>query len=252
MSTTLRWAQGLLLVLIGGFMLQLVTSGNAWQFLNPKFQWLTGSTGAGLMLCGVFLPFSPGIVPRLSTVFALVAFLLVAGLAGKNLTDPQGPAGFASPAPAAPAEPSRLTEDGHEYVKINTAELYLLGEAEPPPLGERYAVQGMALRDGTFDVRGEFALVRLSIVCCLADALAVGLRVSGVQTPDIPSGAWVRVLGRLVATDPASPTPALALPGVVTTMLSGRITLAAESVEVIEPPKIPYMFEFRDREPYAY
>jgi hypothetical protein len=252
MSSFLRWSQGLLLILLGGFMLTLVTTGNAWQFLNPKFQWLTGSTGAGLMLCGAFLPLSPFCRPRPGTVLALAAFLLVAGLAGQNLTSPGGPAGFASPAPAAPPEPSRLSENGQEYIKINTAELYLLGEAEPPSMGSRYAVQGMALRAGELDVRGELALVRLSIVCCLADALAVGLRVTGVVAGDVPAGAWVRICGRLAPADPASPNPTLTLPGVVTTMLSERITLAAEAVEVIEPPQVPYMFEFHDREPYAY
>lgn len=255
MSASLRrWALGLLLINLGGFMAALVASGQAWQFLNPKYQWLTGLTAGGLLLTGVVVPFDQRLRPRLTTLAALVVFAVIGGYAASGMVPVAAPPGMATSAPQ-DTGPSRVTVQGQEYVRMNTAEAYLLAEkaqsAAQPPL--RIAVRGMVAHTPELTARGEMGLVRLSITCCFADALGVGLRVRGVEPGSTAPGSWLLVHGRLeTLPDPDERVGAIVLPGVITTMLSSRMRLVAEAVEGIEPPAVPYMFEYRDKEPYAF
>jgi len=53
--------------------------------------------------------------------------------------------------------------------------------------------------------RGEFDLVRIVVVCCLADALAVFVRVAPPPDVSVESGEWVRVRGILRFDAPDAP-----------------------------------------------
>jgi uncharacterized repeat protein (TIGR03943 family) len=73
---------------------------------------------------------------------------------------------------------------------------------------------------------GRFDVYRLIVTCCVADASAVSIEVSGPDGVKVESGGWVRVAGRLRFDSSYSPT----LP-----------VLHAETVARIPAPSEPYL-----------
>jgi len=255
---SLPWArlgQGAALAALGGVMLHLALADNYWMFLNPRFRGLTGSTGAALLLLALAAWLARGYRPAVSggIVMALMAAL---ALAAQQASLPSAPehTPLTGPTPAQEAaetlEP-RVTLDNVQYVRLNLAEL-LAGTMEGSGIKapERLAVRGMAVRTPELDARGEFALVRVQIICCLADAVGVGFVVRGAHEPPEP-GAWIEVCGALEPLGPG-PLPRLAFPGVVGVLLGEGHAIAADHARPIDPPDIPFIFTMRDQEPFAY
>ena len=250
--------RSLVLLLTGGLMVSMALSGDLWQYLNPSFSPLISAAGGMLLILGVLLPFAPlGRRPAGELVPAAVfgAFLF---LAGWSLDRPLVAAEpeWSGPgtelyygAPKNQGAP-RQTWQGREYVKLNTSELLSLADQGAAP--EWVAVQGMVLKAEGPDGRERTVLVRAQIVCCLADALGVGFQLSGPGLEGIEPGQWVRVLGGLDPIRPDLTTGQVAWPGVVLVVLDSGHVLAAENVEVVDPPELPYIFDVRTSEPFAY
>ncbi|MCF8034754.1 MAG: hypothetical protein K9K66_13935 [Desulfarculaceae bacterium] len=251
-------AEGLAVAGLGLCMLMLAFSQDYWMLLNPKFRWLTGSAGGLLALCGLAIALAPG--RRAGPLRPLLlAALLVVGLGwdlGAWSQPGVGTGGAAFNPQQRQRIASRLSHGGHEYIKINLAELFLLAEKKPPAwAGKRYVFRGQVVNTPALEAKGRFAVVRLSVWCCLADAVWVGFSVSlppGAEPP--AQGQWVRLYGRLEPR-PAAPDQSEAVMDKVTnrlTAINERCFFQSEEVAPIPAPSPPYMFQTRSQEPYAY
>jgi uncharacterized repeat protein (TIGR03943 family) len=74
---------------------------------------------------------------------------------------------------------------------------------------------------------GEFLLARFTLTCCVADAAAIGLIVRWPQAGELPTNDWVRVRGRIRTGE-----------------LDGRPipVIEAAAVEIVPPPEQPYLY----------
>ena len=154
--------------------------------------------------------------------------------------------------PADKVEP-RLTLGDQEFIKINLGELFNISElGEPNQLGEHYVTRGVVKRSPELDEKGQFVLFRVFMWCCFADAVAVGFRVSYDHPEELPDGQWVNVYGKLRLLPSELPEPKMPVQGITSKAIKKGYEIAAHKVEEIEPPAIPFMFDFRKSEPYAY
>lgn len=85
------------------------------------------------------------------------------------------------------------------------------------------------------------------------DATAAGFVVHWNDTESLRNGQWVKVTGRLKRiSSPEDLSPLVQLPGTYFTVLQPRYLFSAEHVQPIEAPEVPFSYELRDTEPYAY
>ncbi len=249
--------EGLILAGLGLFMLVLAFSQDYWMLLNPKFRWLTGSAGGLLALCGLAAALAVGrrAGPFKSLVFAALLVLCLAWDQGA----------FSQPGVGADAGPfthaqkeriaSRVSRGGHEYIKINLAELFLVAEGhDAAQLKQRYALRAQVVNTPGLRSKDRFALVRLSVSCCLADAVWVGFLAAPPDQEFPPMGAWVAIYGAL-APRPNAPARSESSMDKRTNRVSAinqRYYFQADKIVPIAPLAVPYMFEARREEPYAY
>jgi hypothetical protein len=152
------------------------------------------------------------------------------------------------------AEGSRVVVDDKEFVRINTAELYLLArQGDSARLKLDYVVQGVCKRTPELDAKGEIALVRVAVSCCLADAVGMGVRVAVENPAQYEDGSWLRAYGRMNPRPQAEAQGRdLQIKGVFLTVLSEEHVLIPENIEPLDQPGLPFLFDIRESEPYAY
>jgi hypothetical protein len=244
--------EGLILQAVGAYAGALVFFGDYWRFLNPKFKWLTGATAAMLLLTGTIALLNPNRRFKFSRILIFLLFLRIftIGITG-SLSFGNFLSGFSHKEHA--EENSRVALNGLEYVKINLVELHLLSEkADSERMSVRYVVRGMVRRTQELDRLGQFALMRVSVFCCLADAVATGFRVRDDRPDEFADGQWVEVYGTVKRLPQKLPEPHLHTQGMLLTILYDSYLLVPDEILPIEEPQIPFMFDFRTQEPYAY
>lgn len=255
-------AEGPLLAFVAGYIVWLLTSGNYWQMLNPRFQWLTGAAAGGLFLCAGVLAFRParGNLPRLGilTVFCLLLAVTLWGPEGMALPKTTIEAERASPFEIEVPEPlPKLELAGREYTRISTPELLNLVEKTPQEvLAGEWALRGVVERTPELDAMGSFALLRPFIWCCLADGVAVGFLVPYADVESLETGQWVRVAGRIERADLAAGAKNVTL-GSFFVALDGQHVFrpteeTGEAVQVIETPTMPFVFTVRESPPFSW
>ena len=262
---------GLCLLCMGGFMAALARSQLYWYFLNPKFSVLTLSAGALLLLAGLALlvrplPGAPS-MGRLWRQAVLLGFLSLAATAwgqaasepfagavsSTNFEDPSLDSAQA-PDPEAPVD-LHPVRGGETYLRLNLAELYIMLDKGRTDLPPRFALRAMVVRTPKLNAHGQVLLRRTAVVCCLADSLELGFLASGEGLEDVQSGDWVEVFGSLETLSGADATLAEAAPkgegpSLAITYPKSRIRVFA--TEPMRAPDFPYLFEFREQEPYAW
>ena len=151
------------------------------------------------------------------------------------------------------AEPT-IRFNGKSYVKINTAELfYLLRQGDPEKKGQAFVVRGIVKKSPELDRMGRFALLRVNMVCCIADAMAMGVTVSHPNLEELSDGEWVRVFGKIEFLPSAQALKGLpTLDKIPDTMIYDKAVLRADRVEKTSPPEAPYMFEVPGDTEYHY
>jgi len=244
--------EGLILQAVGAYAGALVFFGDYWRFLNPKFKWLTGATAAMLLIIGTVSIFKPNRRSSLSRIIIFLLFLRVftVGVTG-SISFANFLSGFSGKEQI--EEKSRLMLNGLEYIKINLVELSLLcGTPESEKTANRYVVRGIVRRNQELDSLGQFALMRISVFCCLADAVAMGFRVQYDRPDEFADGQWVEVYGTVKRLPQKLPDPHLYTRGMLLTILFDFHLLVPDKVLLIREPGIPFMFDFRKEEPYAY
>lgn len=239
--------EGLILLAIGCYAGLLVCFGDYWRFLNPKFKYLTAATALALIVVGVAATIHPDKRPKVSRIIIFLVLLRVFWVA---------PAGFSfgNRGPESPEkEQPRVTVKGVQYIKINLAELYsLCREDNQEKLALHYAVRGIVKRDRQLDRLGQFALVRSTVFCCLADAVGMGFRVKYDHVDKLADGQWVEVLGTLEDLSRKLPDPVLRIAGMNITVLSDSYMLFPSKVSDTKVPEIPFILDIKQAEPYAY
>ncbi|MEG6506910.1 hypothetical protein [Nitratidesulfovibrio sp. 1201_IL3209] len=178
----------------------------------------------------------------------------------------------------------RATYGGTEYVRINLAELFLLEQRDrPEELAGRYVFRGAVTRHPALDAQGAVAVFRVSLYCCLADATAGGFAVRpGVREPagkphadarpapepgtaptrPVPAsrdilaglgdGQWVEVYGHLTREKLPAKLARLAPRDVFAGSLNSGWVFTADAVRLIPPPGDPFIFQWREAEPYLW
>lgn len=242
--------EGLVFLAMGVYGNWLVIGGQFWLFLHPKFRILLACSAAVCVALGMLCLQRPVARPHWRGM-ACLALTLVLALLGQQGLQPS--AAFSLESLPREDVPAAMTLGGRDYLPLNAAELYLLAEQSPPDAEARFALRGMLIPDESGV--GSAAVVRLQLVCCLADAVGVGFRLRGGNLPE-PRGQWVRVQGRLrplspedVAKGEASP---VTMDGVFLLVAHARYVLEVEGVEEIDPPPMPHIVETRAAAPFAY
>jgi hypothetical protein len=178
----------------------------------------------------------------------------------------------------------RATYADKEYVRINLAELFLLEQRNrPEELAGRYVFRGAVTRHPALDAQGAVAVFRVSLYCCLADATAGGFAVRpGVREPagkphadarpapepgttptrpvpasrdilaGLDDGQWVEVYGHLTREKLPGKLARLAPRDVFAGSLNPGWVFTADAVRLIPPPGDPFIFQWREAEPYLW
>jgi uncharacterized repeat protein (TIGR03943 family) len=245
--------EGLILQVIAVYVGILVLAGDYWRFLNPKFKWLTGATAAVLLFTGAVATFNPHRRSNLSQIVVFLLFfrILTMGMSGSISYIKGFSAGLDGVDQL--VEKPRVIMNDREYIRINLGELYQLGERPASDQTTRaYVVKGIVMKSRALDEAGQFALIRVAVFCCMADAVAMGIRVECSQLDGIAEGQWLEVYGTMKRLPHKLPDPGLHTPGLFLTVVSDNYFLSADKIIPIKEPQIPFMFEFRKVEPYAY
>jgi hypothetical protein len=224
----------------------VLSAGDGYAlFLNPKFQPLTAAAGLVLCLSGLALLRSPPAQPDVSRTLAFAALVSVVLLTGTGgyLKRPQ--AFSVKPPPETHAPDPHLRRDGRPYLKMNPARMaMLLMNGGPEAVDQAVVTRGVVKRSPELDRQGRFALLRVNMVCCLADAMAMGVVVASEAAGRLLDGEWVVVFGAVGAlAAPARLADIGSIDEVPYTVVYDRAVLTASKVETIRRPRLPYVFE---------
>ena len=243
------------LVLLGmGLYMILLTRGDEYAFfLNPKFRWLTLSAGLGLVVLAV-----ASLIRRTDRTDLLrtAAFVVMGGLiflSGTNLSGKE----TANPLNSLEddsGQESHMTWKGIPYLKLNTAELVYLLMGKPDEIMDQPIVlRGVLKKSPSLDALGRFALLRVNMVCCVADSMTMGVMVTGDETANIGDGRWVSVYGRMQGlAEPYRITERITLDGIFSTVIHEKAVLVADAVETTGRPRFPYLYELPGDERFDY
>jgi len=228
---------------LGVFMLALIQTGTYGLFMNPRFQLLTGAAGAALCLAGLVFALTPAGRPDpLRTIaFGLLSALLIAAVSAPSNYPPA--IALSPPTVTGEAVSPTLTHAGKPYLKMNPARLVFQLMASETP-SEEIVSRGIVKRSPQLDSAGLFALFRVNMVCCLADAVAIGVMVKPESGELPPDGGWVTVYGAVERL--ATPTSVTDVGGVEAApyaVLFDGALLRAAIIRPIAPPAFPYVFE---------
>lgn len=142
--------------------------------------------------------------------------------------------------------------NGYEYIPINVVELTNLLDLSPEEaLGNKYLMQGIVHRAESLEKRGLFGVYRLSMVCCIADAVAFAIKVKNNGSHDFSSGQWVKIYGSLVELEKNARSKHVETKGASLYVNEGYI-LNPDKLEKIPEPKEPYVTEWNFKEPFVY
>lgn len=235
---------GLMVVALGTYMLILSQSEAYAMFMNPKFSMLTAVTAVGLCVTGVAFILAPKAGPnalRTLSFFGLTLLILIAGTEALK-----SHSGFAAAPPATRITPEPfIIKNGKTYLKANPARLFfLLKSPDGPSLDQGYVTRGVACRSVPLDRLGRFVILRVNMVCCFADAMAMGAIIEVGKTPQPQHGDWVTVFGEIrPLPEPQAIPGGIKVDDVPFTMVYEKAVVVAEIIEKIERPRFPYVFE---------
>lgn len=255
MAVMFRFIEACLIVGMGTFMAVLSQSSLYWQFLNPKYSWLTLVSGIILTIIGFACLLNTQRQRKVSEFLGVVIFLALAVTAITSFSyevmeDPDEYGGSLTQEYGVDDSPSVLS-GGMEFVKINAAEL-LKGEQEGfVTAGQAYAVQGAVIRTPELDEVGYIGLGRLNITCCFADSIGVVTLVKVADPQAHVHGTWARALGVLEEGAPL-PGKTIVLNGALTGVRSHELFLRALEVKEHPVEGVPFIFEVRSQAPFAF
>lgn len=252
MAAIFRLTEAFLLVSMGAFMAVLSQSSMYWQFINPKYSWLTLVSGVVLAITGFGSLINTQRQRKVSEFVGILVFLFLAGtaLTSFDYMREGDLGGSLTMESVADALPSVVVGDT-EYTKINGAELLLGEQGGFVSAGQAYAVQGAVVRTPELDQAGFIALGRLNIICCFADSVGVVTLVKVANPEGFEHGSWARALG-VLEEGTVLQGKSIIISGSLTGTRSEKHFLRATEVKEQSVAGLPFIFEVRDQVPFAY
>lgn len=179
---------GLILLALGLSSAAFALAGDYTVLMNPAFRWVT--IGGALLVTGL------GVVLSLSSHGGSRSALVIFGLFLALVAVARPETGGVAPLLVPPAGQPTLEREGYERLESRALFRNLDEEVRDLP-GGQVVMRGFVKRLDSLDARGQFILLEPLMACCLADAVALGLRVrngAGVLPED---GSWIHVFGDL-------------------------------------------------------
>ncbi len=261
MKNILSAVSSIILIFLGGYIYYLLLSGSYSNFLNPKFAWLTGSCGVLFILFGITALFIK-IKVKLSAVIIMIIFVIIclvtpaARLHGEELNKipAADPGWLVLPEPRS----SGITVNGTDYIPINISEMYMILYNNPRKKvdeiikNSHYVFRGFIYRSRKLDKLGQFAVLRVAMSCCIADAVALGFRIKTDDEADYKNDDWVRVYGHMERFKPDRLEETVDIPGIANTDLKNDVLFVADKLEPDNEPSSPFIIEWKSKAPFAY
>ncbi len=236
----------------GLFMVWLALAGPYWHYLNPRFEMLTGISGVALFMLGGVRLFvrSHGVSAARGLVLLAFLSLCVWSVSGNSIVDMEEDSSFSDVSGSSLVEDvvARESYEGLDYVRMNVAEVISLLQGGDELVPKEIVLRGMLVNGKNGKGGSSAVLSRVAIVCCLADAVGGGI-VLGGEVPE-PRGQWVKVYGRFEKSGVGQVS--FELPGVIAAVVPPGYRLRVDRVEECDVPAVPFIFEFREKEPFAY
>lgn len=214
---------------LGGFLLVLLGLASGWfalageyeMLMNPAFRWVS-VVGAGLLVgMGAVLM----VLPHRGSGSAVAIFALFVALVAIARPHEGGVAPLLAPLGGS----ARLDRAGYE--PLRTMDLFEGLDGEAQGIEERpVAVRGFVKRLSSLDAQQEFVLLEPLVACCLADAVAFGLRVQSRDGELPEDGSWVHAFGDLRKRPTQSPTPDFRVGAILFNPVSRNHVLAGSEV----------------------
>lgn len=236
---TIGWIKTALLIGLGAYFVYNIVSGNLANYINARFAWLSYIAAGIFLLLGLHSLYmqTRGQTARsvrhqpVSTLTLIVtAMPLILGTLvpsqplgieaiGGSISTMSGAIGGSGGASAFTVAPEqrnvldwlRAFNNAGDYSELN---------------GLPADVIGFIYTEPTFG-EGQFMVARFTVSCCVADASAIGLPVAWADAASLPQGEWVRVRGTMQVGEFREDTMPV---------------LQAESIEMVEQPKHPYLY----------
>ncbi len=246
------YIEGLILIVLGFYMGALVFVGGYWRYMNPRFEWLTAAAAIMFIITGGIAVLKPNRRADLSAIAIFLSFIGVAAI-GTSTAFQSPPLKSEINIEESGENSSRLILNGVEYIKINLAEIYqhcLDGKSDK--IAGHYVARGIVKRTPALDRSKQIVIIRTAVVCCMAHAAPVGFRVHYSGQDEISDGQWIKIYGTLKKLPPDLPNPELHVRGLFFVRLNRSYGIVPSKIVKIPDPEVPYIFDFRSAEPYAY
>jgi len=245
-SRTYRFLQVFLLIALSLFLGMKILSSELGFYIHQRFQPLTVIAVLGLFLMGAALLVDtlrnaqadsgghahghqhskrPPVEIAILFVPLLLGWIIPARPLGASAIDSKGVSATA-PLAEQGALPVTFEIAADERNILDWIRLFNSGEDLSSQLGQTAKVIGFVYHDPRLP-EGQFLVSRFALVCCAADAFAIGMATAWPQAADLPPDIWVKVTGPVEETQVNGQRQPL---------------IRAESVEVVDPPTNFYLY----------
>ncbi len=236
--------------------------------MSSKFLWLTGATGALLIISGLATLFT-GISVKPSTAVIIIIFVILCLLAPAvrlhgiqlgNITNTNQITQKYQPVKLEGSDPKtgRVTYNGVEYIPINLGELYMILYNNPKKKvdaiikNNNYVFRAFVYKNPQLEKKGQIALMRVAMVCCIVDACAIGFRISTNGIRPYKNDDWVRVYGHMERFKPDRLEETVDIEGIANTDLKEDVKFDVDKIDTDKEPEEPFMLDWKTHEPFAY
>lgn len=242
-----RYLQGFVMILTSIFLLQKILSGNLDWYIHQRFTPLTVLSVIVLLIVGLIV-FRAGhntpqehehhdhtdddhhhTVSGWGLLIALIPLVLGILIPAKPLnSDAISGKGISSVAPSTAGGSSavRFDQAADDRNILDWIQIFNSPEGTGAYLGQSANVIGFVYHDPRLK-DGQFLVSRFAIVCCAADAFAIGMVVDWPKSASLPADQWIKVKGPVQSTQLGDQKMPL---------------IQATSVENVQVPDQPYLF----------
>jgi uncharacterized membrane protein YcgQ (UPF0703/DUF1980 family) len=156
----------------------------------------------------------------------------------------------------------KISEFDQNYRKINIAELYMLmGNQDMQQMhGDPFVFRGKIFIEPELTKQGYFGIVRVAMVCCAADTVAVGFKINMKQLPTgLENGDWVKVYGHneksgkaaeVMEIEDKTTKNSLGIP--IYVLVPNDFIFIPDKIETIQTPDDGYIYYFSTSPPFHY